>query len=339
MTSKYPESWKKSLVCPLPKVKLPTTPNDYRPISILPAVSKALERIVHKQLTDYLNEHSLLDTYQSGFRPNHSTSTALLKVTDDIREASDASKATVLTLLDFTKAFDSVNIDLLLQKLRNLQLSETTVAWFNSYLRHRQQCVISDNRSSSWRYVMSGVPQGSVLGPLLFTIYINDISTVIKHSRYHLYADDLQCYISARPDSINDAINKLNEDLHCITQWTKKFDLKLNPEKTQAIIMGHKRLLSSINECEVCPVKVNSTEIHYSSVVKNLGVYMDKHLDWSKQVASTCKKVFSIIHTLQHAKIFLSTSLRKTKVQTLVVSHFDYENVLLTELNSDLTKR
>ena len=186
---------------------------------------------------------------------------------------------------------------------------------------------------------MPGVQQGSVLGPLLFTIYINDILTVIKHSQYLLYADDLQCYISARPDSINGTINKLTEDLHCITEWTKKLYLKLNPEKTQAIIMGHKRLLSSVNECEVCSVKVNSTEIHYSSVVKNLGVYMDKHLDWSKQVASTCKKVFSIIHTLQRVKIFLPTSLRKTLVQTLVMPHFDYGDVLLTDLNSDLTTR
>ncbi|KAJ4436980.1 hypothetical protein ANN_17112 [Periplaneta americana] len=144
-----------AFVLPLPKVKVPTDPNDYRPISILPAISKALERIVHRQITNYMNEHKLFDEYQSGFRAGHNTSTALLKVTEEIREAIDSNKVTILTLLDLSKAFNSVNFDLLTHKLRNIYLSETAVSWFESYLRERQQCVVSGNRRSSWLDITS----------------------------------------------------------------------------------------------------------------------------------------------------------------------------------------
>ncbi|KAJ4435031.1 hypothetical protein ANN_23604 [Periplaneta americana] len=231
ITSTFPKIWKQAFVLPLPKVKVPTDPNDYRPISILPAISKALERIVHRQITNYMNEHKLFDEYQSGFRAGHNTSTALLKVTEDIREAIDSNKVTILTLLDLSKAFNSVNFDLLTHKLRNMYLSETAVSWFESYLRERQQCVVSGNRRSSWLDITSGIPQGSVLGPLLFTIYVNDITSLVRHCNYHLYADDLQCYISSRLDRVNDAIDKLNEDIDSIVTWTKKLRLKINPER------------------------------------------------------------------------------------------------------------
>ena len=195
ITSTYPSLWKHALVRPLPKVKNPSTANDFRPISILPTLSKALERIVHKQLTDYLNEHNLFDKHQSGFRTGHNVTTALLKVNEDIREASDNRKVTLLTLLDFSKAFDSVDIDLLLYRLKDIFLSESVNEWFSSYLRERQQCIVINNSISSWKERRAGVPQGSVLGPLLFTIYINDIADCMKHSKYHLFADDMQIYL------------------------------------------------------------------------------------------------------------------------------------------------
>ncbi|KAJ4430427.1 hypothetical protein ANN_22643 [Periplaneta americana] len=151
MTGSYPSLWKMALVKPLPKSNTPSTVNQYRPISILPTLSKALEHIVHGQLMNYLDEHKLLDDYQSGFRHGHSTSTALLKVTEDIREAMDRGEVTALTLLDFSNAFGSVDIDLLLAKMKALHLSDNTLSWMDSYLRDRQQCVSLDNQFSQWR--------------------------------------------------------------------------------------------------------------------------------------------------------------------------------------------
>ncbi|KAJ4431073.1 hypothetical protein ANN_19666 [Periplaneta americana] len=196
---------------------------------------------------NYLTEHALLDEYQSEFRNGHSMTTALLKVNEDIREAKDERKLTLLTLLDFSKAFDTVDTDLLLCKLRLLNLPESSVTWFESYLHERQQCVIACDYSSKWCIVKSEIQQGSVLGPLLFMIYINDVTNMIKHCRYHMYADDLQIYLHFHPDETNDSVNKINEDLNSISLWAHKFVLRLNPEKSQAIVMGHNHLRSTLD--------------------------------------------------------------------------------------------
>lgn len=290
MTGSYPSLWKMALVKPLPKSNTPSTVNQYRPISILPTLSKALEHIVHGQLTNYLDEHKLLDDYQSGFRHGHSTTTALLKVTEDIREAMDMDEVTALTLLDFSNAFSSVDIDLLLAKMKTLHLSDNTLSWMDSYLRDRQQCVSLDNQFSQWRCTKAGVPQGSVLGPLLFSIYINDVSKNLRYCRYHLYADDLQLYIHSRPNTINESIDKLNCDLATVSTWAANFGLALNPSKTQAIIIGHKRLVNSLNNSNLSVVTLNNTLIPYSSVVKNLGFFFDNNLSWNFQVKETIKK-------------------------------------------------
>ncbi|KAJ4430346.1 hypothetical protein ANN_22562 [Periplaneta americana] len=256
------------------------------PISILPTLSKALEHILHGQLTNYLDGHKLLDDYQSGFRHGHSTTTALLKVTEDIREAMDRGEVTALTLLDFSNAFSSVDIYLLLAKMKTLHLSDNTLSWMDSYLRDRQQCVSLDNQFSQCRCTKAGVPQDSVLGPLLFSIYINDVSKNLQYCRYHLYADDLQLYIHFRPNTINESIGKLNCDLATVSTWAANFGLALNPSKTQGIIIGHKRLGNSLNNSNLSVVTLNNTLIPYSSVVKNLGFFFDNNT--SQQILTFC---------------------------------------------------
>ncbi|KAJ4435965.1 hypothetical protein ANN_18588 [Periplaneta americana] len=254
--------------------------------------ARALERNVHKQLTDYLNTHNILDPYQSGFRTGHSTSTALLKVTEDIREALDKGQITILTLLDYSKAFDTVDVDLLIAKLRVLHFSDNALAWMDSYLRERQQCVSINNRYSTWRTTKTGVPQGSVLGPLLFSIYINDISSNLTSCRHHIYADDIQIYLHTRPNYINDAITKVNDDLNSISIWSKMHGLNLNASKSQAILIEHQR--SKCDKQNLPPIIVNNTTIPYSTTVKNLGIYMDCHLEWNEQVNHTSKKYFPL---------------------------------------------
>ncbi|KAJ4433396.1 hypothetical protein ANN_15655 [Periplaneta americana] len=191
----------------------------------------------------------------------HSTTTALLKVTEDIRKAMDMGEVTALTLLDFSNAFGSVDIDLLLAKMKTLHLSDNTLSWMDSYLRDRQQCVSLDNQFSQWRCTKAGVPQGSVLGPLLFSIYINDISKNLQYCRYHLYADDLQLYIHSRPNTINESIDKLNCDLATVSTWAANFGLALNSSKTQAIIIGHKRLVNSLNNSNLSVIQERKAQL------------------------------------------------------------------------------
>ena len=260
-------------------------------------------------------------------------------MTEDIREAMDRRELTVLTLLDFSKAFDTVDHDLLKQKLKHLYLSDIAVMWFDSYLRERQQHVSLNNRSSSWLCVKVGVPHGSVLGPLLFSIYINNVSTVLKYCRYHLYADDLQIYLHSLPDSLNDCVTKLNADLLAIFNWSSRFGLNLNPIKSQAILLGQQRLLTTIDMSILPNIVINNVTIPYTSSVLNLGLFLDSNLNWETQVKHICRKTFSILYSLRRLKNFLPIPLKQTLVQNLVLPHFDYCDIVYSDLNVNLSQR
>lgn len=193
----FPKIWKHALVIPLPKTSNPSSPADFRAISILPCLSKILESAVLAEVTGFLNRFSLLDKFQSGFRARHSTTTALTKVIDDIGRELDKGKLTLMVLFDFTKAFDSISHKILLEKMRILGFSDSVIAWFRSYLNGRSQVVSSAGSISQSRPVCQGVPQGSILGPILFSLFVNDLSRHLSHVNYHFYADDLQIYASA----------------------------------------------------------------------------------------------------------------------------------------------
>lgn len=214
----FPDSWKEAVVQPIPKVKQPASLADLRPISLLPVLSKILERIIHKQLTGYLNINGILPSCQSGFRRNHSTVTALLKVTDDILRAIDKGQITTLVLLDLSRAFDTVDHDVLLAKLQHVGLSDVPLAFFNSYLRGRRQRVMYDGKLSDSLPIATGVPQGSILGPLLFLVHIFDLFKIVTYCSIHGDADDIQLYCSLNPEDRQCANNSLNRDLEVSLQ-------------------------------------------------------------------------------------------------------------------------
>lgn len=193
----FPSMWKLANIIPIPKIKNPREFKDYRPVSILCVLGKVLEKIVHAQVSDFMNEHNLLTPHQSGFRSGHSTITALIKVADDMRLAIDNRLITLLVLLDLSKAFDCVHHELLCAKLKLIGFSDSAVSWFKSYLSCRKHRVYASSTNiSDWVDIVAGVPQGSVLGPLLFLIYLIDLPSVLAHCKYHMYADDVQIYLS-----------------------------------------------------------------------------------------------------------------------------------------------
>lgn len=245
VTGVVPSQWKKALITPIPKVDKPSNLNDLRPISILPFLSKLLEKSIYYQLNGYIEKHNILPSLQSGFRKCRGTVTALLDVSDNILKEQDDGRGTLLTLLDFSRAFDSINTALLLSKLVYYGFDYHAVKWFDSYLSEREQSVKllkSDGTSNTSIAlpVKRGVPQGSILGPILFIIYSADIVQVIKHSKFHLYADDVQLYISEEPDLIPSTTQMLNEDLGRISEWSNRNALVLNPNKSKYMIVGSK---------------------------------------------------------------------------------------------------
>ncbi|CAH0678045.1 unnamed protein product [Spodoptera exigua] len=246
-------AWKKVHVLPLPKVSNPSSLSEFRPISILPIPSQVLESVVNSQLSHYLSSNRLLSPYQSGFRPGHCTVSALVKITDDIRLAIENRLLTIMVLLDFSSAFNSVDFDILLGILSSLNVSPSATAWFNSYLRGRSQSVRSDDVSSDWC----------------------DLSA----------ADDLQLYQHCKLEELPKAIDAINNDLGNISKWAKSFGLLANPTKSQALIVGGRYFLNKLQSPP--PVLYDNVAISYTTYVKNLGVLMDCHLSWGLHIAES----------------------------------------------------
>lgn len=330
----FPDIWKHARIRPLAKVMTPTGVGDYRPISILPALSKVAEKLVCTQLTRYLSNHNLLDRFQSGFRNKHSTSTALTCVLDDLGIAVDSGLVSLLSLLDFSKAFDSVNFEILLAKLSSFNLSNNVINWFRSYLFGRSQSVLVNNKSSCLLSVSCGVPQGSVLGPLLFSIYLSGISSCFQHCSYHLYADDLQVYLSSSIDDFSHAVDKLNSDLQAVKRWSDGNMLTLNPSKCQVMIVGFPTSLIRVFNNSPKPVIISDQIIPYErKSVKNLGVYFDPNLSWDQHTTHLCKKIFSILHYLNKLKYLLPVSVKAKLIQSLVIPVVDYCDVVFAGLS------
>lgn len=328
----YPEEWRKAFILPLPKIHNPSLPTHYRPISILPFLSKIIESVVHRQLSSFLTKHDLFDPLQSGFRAGHSTSTALLKITEDIREGMENKCVTVLVLIDFSNAFNAVDHDLLLAFLTRYSISAPVIKWFSSYLRGRRQAIRTDGGNSDWCEVGAGVPQGGILSPLLFSLFINSITSYLK-CQYHLYADDLQLYRQTKISLLHSTIHCLNQDLMRIQNWSLNHGIAVNAAKCQAIIVGSSRQLALIDTNSLPNLIFDRYTIPFSTKVKDLGIIIDNSLSWSDQVNEVSRKFYSTLHPLLRFKHFLPTKAKLHLVNTLLLPIIDYGDVCYLDLN------
>jgi len=339
ISGSFPNAWKTAFIHPLPKVASPSSPTDYRPISILPTLSKVLEKIVRHQIECYLDNNNIININQNGFRSGRNTGTALLNVIETVRGNIDVGKITVLVLLDFSKAFDSVDHDILLLKLKNIGFAEHTIKWFSEYLSHRKQVVISGKSKSKTFATHRGVAQGSVLGPLVFLIYVNDVGKSLKFCEYQMYADDLQIYLNGHYSEIISIVNKINQDLTSLQDWASSLGLVLNPSKSQCLIIGSRKSVNRLARLPVPHTTINNIPIPYVNSARNLGFHIENTLNWKTHADKTCQKVFSSLHSLIRLRNILPTSTRLFLVKSLIMPHFDYCDYLLTDINSSLHKR
>ena len=332
----FPVRWKHAVITPIPKIAIPLTPNDFRPISLLTALSKIIERLVNQQIVKYINKHNLLDPYQSAYRENYSTTTALLKITEDILEAIDDSDISLLVLLDFSKAFDTVNHRLLIEKLRIMGFDNNACDWIQSYLTDRYQMVKSGNSKSEWSLLHNGVPQGSILGPLLFTILVSDMRNCIWEGSYHMYADDTQLYFSSDVNKANETIAKANVVLENISQYCVNNVLKLNENKCHWMFIGSKPAIKKLDSMNLNPIVINNTIVKRVKYAKNLGVTFDEVLSWRKHINICISKAMGVFLQFSRYKYFLMGESKKLLCESLVLSKFNYCDAVYINLDTSL---
>ena len=324
-SASFPAEWKRAIIKPLAKTKVMLLPSDTRPIALLPELSKVLERLVHSQLQGYLETNRILHPRQAGFRHGHSTQTALLGVFDDVRQATDERMLTFLILFDFSKAFDSIPHTTLLAKLRAINVSTHALRWFFSYLADRLQAVIdSGGTVSDWLHATSGVPQGSVLGPLLFAVFINDLPSVILFSKIMIFADDTQLYYHFLPSDFNRALERVTRDAQAVANWARVNGLLLNSSKTKIIILGSVLYTRELDLNTLPRVIIDGHALPYVSEARSLGVTFTNSLDWQVHARLVTRKVYGTLFTLRFFRHALSRDIRKHLVEALVFPHFDY---------------
>ena len=335
----FPDRWKYALIKPIPKVSHPLQETDYRPISLLCTLSKIIEKLAAFQINSYLEKHNLFDPNQSAYKKYFGCNTALLKITDDIMDAIDDSEITLLILLDFSKAFDTINHRLLLEKLSILGFSFEARKWIESYLTDRFQKVIANEDSSTFVHIKNGVPQGSILGPLLFNIFISDMRQYVNFSSCHSYADDTQLKISTKIENINSAISDANKDLQSISNYCRNNALRINADKSYLLICGTKPAMKAVDNLQIGELKINGEIIKRVKSTRNLGLTFDEVLSWRPHINKVIGCAISRFKDLCRYKKFLNFQARKILADALVLSYFNFCDMVFMNMDEYLKKR
>ena len=299
--------------------------NNYRPISILPVISKLLEKHIHDSLMAFLTQFQLLHKNQSGFRPNHSCETARIGMVCKWLDSINRGSLIGTVMIDFKKAFDLVDHSLLLKKLKHYKLSDNTLSWFASYLSSRKQKVSLNNITSDSELITDGVPQGSILGPLLFLMFINDLPLYTDSANTEFYADDTNLYVCG--ESLEIIESNLQIALDCLAKWCKCNDMLINTTKTKVmLITTHQKRTSLING--QLSLHLNDDELNMITNDKVLGIIIDNNLTWSQHVDKVCKKITTNLWLLARIKDYLNTSHRVQFYKTYIQPHIDYCNTV-----------
>ena len=294
----FPRELKLANVIPLYKADDPCSFNNYRPVSLLCVLSKVFEKVMYNRLVEYLDMLNILNDKQFGFRRLHSSYMALMALMDKLIDSLEKGEYVVGIFLDFSKVFDTVNHDIMLQKLSHYGIRGTALNWFGSYLSDRKQFVTYNDVSSPTKVISCGVPQGSIPGPLLFLIYINDLCNICKHTTPILFADDTNLFSSGTNLDMMESI--INDELSHISEWLKVNKLSLNIKKTQYMIFTKKKRKSSID------LKIDGNDIHEVCKSKFLGVLIDNKLNWKDHISYVSSKISRSLGMIIKARNYLN---------------------------------
>ena len=311
----FSQNAKIASVRPIYKKNSRTDKKNYRPVSILNAFSKVYERYIHEKVLPFADK--FLSLFISAYRKNYSSNHVLLRLIEDWKKHLDRHNVVGAVLMDLSKAFDCIPHDLLIAKLHAYGFDENALTFIYSYLKRREQCVSVNNNKSMFQTLLSGVPQGSILGPLLFNIFLNDLFLFIKRATLHNFADDNT--ISAFSDNIKSLLEILTEQSNEAVNWFKHNNMIVNPDKFQALIVN--RLGKMENSY---PIEIQDTFINSQSSVSLLGVEIDNKLNFDQHIATLCKKAGAQINAISRLKTFLGMEERKVLIESFIYSNFNY---------------
>ena len=331
-TGVFPEILKKSTIVPIQKKPGSILINDHRPINTLPCCERLIESLAYAQFNDYINRNQILNINQSGFRSQHSCETAINDVIDIWKAAQNESKVIIAVFLDFQRAFETIDTNILTTKLSKYGVRNSSLEWFNSYLTDRKQVVKLRETVSDKLDNRLGVPQGSILGPLIFILYINDIPNCLKYCHAKLFADDALVFNIS--DTIEEATAKINHDLDLIYTKLCQNKLKLNVTKTKVMIITNKKIdRSNIN------IYINGTRLDIENEIKYLGVVIDDKLNFEKNINNVCKKVGQKVNVMNRLRNELNFNQKLTLYKAIIEPHFNYcASILFISNVTDLNR-
>lgn len=317
----FPSQLKKAYVIPLYKGGDSQLMKNYRPVSVLSVFSKVFERLMYNRLMEYISNHNVLYNFQFGFRQDHSTEIALTVFIDKVMNALDNGQHVIGIFLDLAKAFDTVNHEILIKKLRHYGIRGNALEWFRSYLSGRTQ-IVKFTIDSDEKEIVCGVPQGSILGPLCFLLYVNDLASVSDLLYSVMFADDTNMF--AQGKNLCALENAINDELKKVVKWLYTNKLSLNIGKTHCMIFTNCRQLCN----RVGNIYINGVNIETVSQTKFLGVLIDNKLKWSTHIEYISAKIAKGIGIIRKTKVILDKDTLLTLYYTFIYPYLSYCNII-----------
>ena len=339
---RFPSRFKTAQITPLlKKTGLDkSSPENYRPISNLNNISKILERLFLNRIRSHVTSCSNFNPFQSAYRSKHSTETALVYTVNNICRSANEGNCTLLISLDLSAAFDTVDHNLLIARFDDsFGIRGNFLSWIDSYITNRSQFVRIGRFSSKNTYCTCGVPQGSVLGPILFNIYTSPIASIAEsyNTRQQQYADDTQLYIALSAQSLSQSLLSLENCLSHLRAWFCHNGLALNPDKTDAVLFGTRNKLGSLST--LTHVDVAGTSVQLSKKVKILGATLDQQLTFHDHVNTVCSASFYHLRSFRHVRPALTQDIAKALGSAVIGTKLDYANSILHGTSSANIKR
>ena len=332
-TGRYLDEWKIAVVRPLIKgPNLDTEYKNYCPLSNLPFMSKLIEKAAQTQLMTHFTEHNLLAKHRNANRKNFSTETAILNICNNIWTSMENNKLTSIICLDLSAAFDTVNHSILLEVMRNyFAIADMALDWISCYLRNRKFSVHIDSFSSNTKTMNFSMPQGSILGPILFSCYVSTLMEIIPENEENFvsgYADDHALINTFHTENI-DISPKLVSNISCIKDWMNKNQLQMNDAKIEFIVFGSKH---QVQRNDLKSLNIDNTIVKAKLAIKFLGAYLDESLNMKTHIDSKTKNALYNVYLIKNIRKYITQKTAKMLLCSLVLSQLDYLNSVLTDL-------